>query len=241
MLGLCTANSELKYDYRRLAREGQSNMLHTTGSRRDFLRHASIALAFPLAFGCRIDSSAQVTGDRLLDKLRANANQNQADEYWGARHVPADVSHRAALASAEDKGERIVIEGTVYKTDGRTAAANALIYLYHTDIYGIYGREGEPRHGKYRGWILTDERGRYEFESILPASYPDSAVARHIHMTVTTTELREDWVDSILFDGDRFLTARDRVVNRGGFDPVLRMAKGTNGVLRGTRNIRLWA
>lgn len=214
-------------------------MERKTKSRRDFLKQASIALALPLAFGC--SGSAQVSSGRLLDRLRANAKQGESDEYWGARHAPGDVSWRASLASTEDKGERIVIGGTIYKPDGKTLAANTLIYLYHTDVYGIYGREGQHRHGKYRGWMLTDDRGRYEFESILPASYPNSTIAKHIHMTVTTLELKEEWVDSILFDGDRFLTVRDRQINRGGFDPVLKMVKGTDGILRGTRDLRLWA
>ena len=129
---------------------------------------------------------------------------------------------------------------TIIKADGTTAAANTLIYLYHTDVYGIYGRAGEHRHGRYRGWMLTDDRGRYEFESILPASYPNSTIAKHIHMTLTTLDHKEESVDSILFDGDKFLTSRDREIGRGGFDPVLKMVKGTDGILRGVRDIRLW-
>jgi protocatechuate 3,4-dioxygenase beta subunit len=149
------------------------------------------------------------------------------------------VTWRTKLSGESDKGERILISGTIYKPDGKTAAPNTLIYLYHTDVYGIYGRNGEHRHGRYRGWMLTDSNGRYEFESILPASYPNSTIAKHIHMTVTTENKREDWVDSILFDGDRFLTARDRTITRGGFDPVLKMVKGSDGMLRGVRDIRL--
>jgi protocatechuate 3,4-dioxygenase beta subunit len=144
------------------------------------------------------------------------------------------------LSSDSDKGEKILIRGTIYKPDGKTVAPNTLIYLYHTDVYGIYGREGEPRHGRYRGWMLTDAQGRYEFESILPASYPNSTIAKHIHMTLTTEDKREESVDSILFDGDKFLTTRDRTIGRGGFDPVLKMVKGSDGVLRGVRDIRLW-
>ena len=216
------------------------HMIRTIETRRDFLRHAGIALALPLAFGCRSDSSAQVSNNSLLDRIKANANSSDRDEYWGARSAPADVSWRTRLSTQSDTGERILINGTVYKPDGKTAAANTLIYLYHTDIYGIYGRSGEHRHGRYRGWMLTDAKGRYEFESILPASYPNSTIAKHIHMTVTTLDKREESADSILFDGDRFLTARDREINRGGFDPVLKMTKGTDGVLRGVRDIRLW-
>ena len=209
-------------------------------SRRDFLRHASIAFALPLVFGCRDNSSAQVKDDTLLAAIKRNANQDSRDSYWGARSAPADVSWKTKLATDADKGERIVISGTIYKSEGKTVAANTLIYLYHTDVHGIYGREGQHRHGRHRGWMLTDERGRYEFESILPASYPDSTIAKHIHMTLTTLEMKEESVDSILFEGDKFLTTRDRSINRGGFDPVLKMVKGNDEVMRGTRDIRLW-
>jgi protocatechuate 3,4-dioxygenase, beta subunit len=215
-------------------------MKHRVNTRRDFLKKASIALAFPLAFGCKSDSSAQVTDDQLLEKIKANAIPDSSDKYWGARSAPADVGWRTKLSTESDKGDRILISGTVYKVDGKTAAANTLIYLYHTDIRGIYGRAGEHRHGRYRGWMLTDEQGRYQFESILPASYPNSTIAKHIHMTLTTLEKKEEAVDSILFEGDRFLTARERKIHRGGFDPVLSLVKGSDGVARGIRNLRLW-
>jgi protocatechuate 3,4-dioxygenase beta subunit len=215
-------------------------MERRVNSRRDFLKQASLAFAFPLVFSCRTDSSAQVSDNRLLEKLKANANANPSDDYWGARNAPADVSWRTKLSTDADKSERILINGTVYKPDGKTAAANTLIYLYHTDVYGIYGRKGEHRHGRYRGWMLTDERGRYEFESIMPASYPNSTIAKHIHMTLTTLEKKEESVDSILFDGDRFLTSGDHEIERGGFDPVLKLVKGSDGIARGVRDIRLW-
>ncbi|MEO7672867.1 MAG: hypothetical protein ABIU09_02170 [Pyrinomonadaceae bacterium] len=144
------------------------------------------------------------------------------------------------MAPDSDKGERILVSGTVLRPDGKTPAANTLIYLYHTDIYGIYGRNGEHRHGRYRGWMLTDSRGRYEFESIKPASYPNSTIASHIHITLTTESLKEDWVDSILFEGDRFITEQERVVRKGGFDPVLKFVRGSDGISRGVRDIQLW-
>ncbi len=211
-----------------------------TNSRRDFLTQASLAFVVPIFLGCRTDSSAQVSNDKILDQIKANAITDPNCSWCGARDVPVSVTWKTRLSAEADKGERILINGTVYKADGKTPAPNTVIYLYHTDVYGIYGRSGEHRHGRYRGWMLTDERGRYEFESILPASYPNSTIAKHIHMTVTTIDKKEEWADSILFDGDKFLTARDREIQRGGFDPVLKMAKGNDGVLRGVRDIRLW-
>ncbi len=208
-------------------------------TRRDFLKQASLALTLPLIFGCGNYGQAQVSGSDLLGGLRANAISDPNCGGCGARDVPTNVSWRTKLAPASDKGERILINGTVYGPDGRSPVADTLIYLYHTDIYGIYGRNAEHKHGRYRGWMLTDERGRYEFESIMPASYPDSTIAKHIHMTVTGLDKKEDSIDLILFEGDRFLTASERIPRKGGFDPVLKLVKNSDGISRGVRDIRL--
>ncbi len=134
----------------------------------------------------------------------------------------------------------MIISGTIYKPDGRTPAPNVLVYFYHTDSDGYYGRgNGEIRHGHFRGWLLTDSRGRYEFQSIKPAAYPDRTFAAHVHMTLTTADKKEDWVDSILFEGDRFLTAQDRVTQRGVYNHVVNLEKGGDGILRAVRNIQL--
>ena len=89
--------------------------------------------------------------------------------------------------------------------------------------------------------MLTDEKGRYEFSSIRPASYPNSTQSQHVHMTLTGTDFREDWIDSILFEGDRFLTDRERssVGKRGGFNPIVTLAKGNDGIMRAVRDIQL--
>ena len=106
-------------------------------SRRDFLRHASLALALPLVFGCRSDSSAQTADNTLLAAIKKNAKTDTSDQYWGARSAPADVSWRTKLATPDDEGDRIIISGTIYKPDGKAVAANTLISLYHTDVHGI--------------------------------------------------------------------------------------------------------
>ena len=206
--------------------------------RRDFLRTAAAAGVLPLLGGCRDSTLAQTGGGDLLEKLRSNAINDPRNEWWGARDVPASVSSHTVLRTATDAGDRLLIRGTVYTPEDRPAP-NTLLYFYHTDIHGIYGIGDQHRHGRYRGWVLTDEKGEYSFETIRPASYPNSTVAAHIHMTVTTVEKREDWVDSIVFEGDRFLTSRDRAASRGGFDPVIRLEEKDKGVFSGVRKIKL--
>ena len=210
-------------------------------TRRDLLRQASIALALPLVLGCRAGSSAQTTNNEVLAAIRKNAIHDPRWDWWGAADVPDNVSNKSVLKSDPEKAQRILVNGTIYQADGRTPASNILIYFYHTNVYGIYGLGSEHKHGKYRGWLLTGADGRYQIETIMPASYPNSTQSAHIHMTLTGTTFKEDWIDSVLFEGDRFLTDRERIPQRGGFDHVLKMSSGPGGILKGTRNIRLAA
>lgn len=216
-------------------------MRYAGENRRDFLKRASMAaLAFPLFSACNSDALALSDTNKILSQIRKNARA-RGTEGMGAIEVPDTVSWRTAFPVTHDDGERMIISGTVFRTDGKTPAPNVLIYFYHTDKFGIYGRAGEPKHGRFRGWMLTDAQGRYEFSSIRPASYPNSTQSQHVHMTLTGTDFQEDWIDSILFEGDRFLTARERESSgkRGGFNPIVTLRPGGDGILRATRDIQL--
>ena len=210
--------------------------------RREFLKRAIVAAsALPLLAACGDDAAAQRT-DTILDSIKRNALPDPNGSWNGAVSAPADVSWRTVLTEEKDKGEPMEISGVVYQTDGKTPAPNTLIYLYHTDFEGYYGRgSGIHRHGKYRGWMLTDKDGKYAFRTIKPAPYPENRFAAHIHMTVTTAKTREDWIDSILFEGDRLISSQERAQagRRGGFNPILSFEKGEGGLLRATRNIQL--
>ena len=60
-------------------------------------------------------------------------------------------------------------------------------------------------------------------------------------MTITTTDRREDWIDSILFEGDPFISGREReeAGRRGGFQPIVRLEKDSSGIKRAIRDIKL--
>lgn len=218
-------------------------MNYEVENRRDFLKRASMAaLAFPVLMGCESSGLAQKSPADILGLLRRNAQPRGATA-MGAIDVPDSVSWRTAFDVGKDDGEPMIISGTVYRSDGQTPALNALIYFYHTDKFGIYGREGQPQHGRFRGWMLTDAKGRYEFSSIRPASYPNSTQSQHVHMTITTIDRREDWIDSILFEGDKFLTQREREWSgkRGGFNPIVTLKPNKDGIMTAVRDIQLMA
>jgi protocatechuate 3,4-dioxygenase beta subunit len=213
-------------------------------NRRNFLKKAIIATtALPLLTSCRRNAIAQSAGDEILDAIRKNVRPRGA-EGMGAIDFPDKIGPKFDLASEKDNGELMKIGGTVYQADGKTPAANTLIYLYHTDTEGYYGRSSsEHKHGRYRGWMLTNKEGRYAFVTIKPAPYPEQRWAAHIHMTVTTPTAREDWIDSILFEGDRLINSRERAEagRRGGFNPIVTLKNGDGGLYHATRDIQLMA
>jgi len=217
-------------------------MIETEQTRRDFLKTAGLsAVSLPLLLNCSGLAQATDDGESILAQIKRNARP-RGTEGMGAIDLPAKVGPKFDLASDKDKGELMKISGTVYQPDGKTPAANTLIYLYHTDIEGYYGRtSNEHKHGRYRGWMLTGKDGRYAFVTIKPAPYPVQRFAAHIHMTVTTPSAREDWIDSILFEGDRLISAREReeAGRRGRFNPILNLKKGDGGLFYATRDIKL--
>ena len=217
-------------------------MTNLIENRRDFLKNASMAaLAFPFLVSCQGGTSAQVAESEILKRIRQNTRPLGA-EGMGAIDFPLNVGAKTVLSNETDKGDPIKIRGIVYKADGKTPAANTLIYIYHTDFEGYYGRSSnEHKHGRYRGWMLTNKDGSYAFNTIKPAPYPVNRFAAHIHMTVTTETAREDWIDSILFEGDKLISAQERqsAGKRGGYNPILTLTKGDGGLLYGTRDIRL--
>jgi len=156
--------------------------------------------------------------------------------------APADVSNVATLVSNDEPGERLVINGTVYQSDGRTPLSGFVLYLYQTDATGVYNKTDRkwwrPR---IRGWVKTDKDGRYEIRTIKPGSYPGSRNPAHIHVIVKTEVNEPDWIDDYLFEGDPFLTDKDRhrMESDGRFSPVMRLVRDQDGTLRCARDIRI--
>lgn len=214
-------------------------------NRRSFLKRASIAaVAFPFLLNCKSDTLAQKTSEDVLSLIKKNANTSPAVNWCGAIDAPDNVSWRSILSKTSDKDKPMIISGTVYETDGKTPAPNVLIYFYHTDSEGYYNRKrpGEPLHGHFRGWMLTNAQGKYEFSSIIPAAYPERKFAAHVHMTLTGINFKEDSIDSILFEGDELISRQERETagKKGGFNPIVTLEKGSDGIFRAVRNIQLW-
>jgi protocatechuate 3,4-dioxygenase beta subunit len=155
---------------------------------------------------------------------------------------PPDIGWVTEIAAPDEPGTRLIINGTVYESDGKTPMPGFVLYLYQTDSSGVYNRvDGSWQRPRLRGWAKTDSAGRYEIRTIRPGNYPGSSEPAHIHLVVQVSGRNPEWHDSFLFEDDRFLDneERARIKPDGWFSPVLKLQKRTDGVQQGRRDIRI--
>lgn len=97
------------------------------------------------------------------------------------------------MVRADEEGERMVVSGTISLADG-TPARGMLVYVYHTDVHGIYNDgDGNSDNPRLFAWLRTDDNGRYEVRSIRPASYPDMQIDQHVHYQIYRNDSDEDF------------------------------------------------
>ncbi len=138
--------------------------------------------------------------------------------------MPDKISSIDTSAGWTQKGQKLLITGTIFKLDGKTPAPNVKLYYYHTDINGYYAnREGLDqrvvRHGYIRGWVKSDENGKYSIYTVRPAPYPNEEMPAHIHPAIKEPDIdKEYYIDEFVFDDDKLLTGKPRraMENRGG-------------------------
>lgn len=165
--------------------------------------------------------------------------------------MPKTVTWRVTIPTDTVRGQRIRISGTIFQADGKTPAAGALLYAYHTNAAGRYAKLGtEDRrshawwHGYLRGWIKTDANGRYEINTIKPAPYPGERLPAHIHALVKAPGTSgAQWLNDFVFRGEPFVTDTYwyRTELSSGlirYEGVV-LKPGPNGILEGKRDIVL--
>lgn len=118
---------------------------------------------------------------------------------------------------------KIKIGGTVFHGDGKSPAANVLIYIYHVNRKGIYQPGDNPvgwerRHGQHRVWLKTGSDGKFTFYTFQPSAYPDAREPQHIHIYIKEPNTIPYYLDSYHFESDGSLTekVRNSLDDRGG-------------------------
>jgi protocatechuate 3,4-dioxygenase beta subunit len=133
------------------------------------------------------------------------------------------------------------MSGTIYQPDGITPAESIVLFVYHTDSTGYYNKDDDPYNPRLRGWMKTDKDGKYEFKTIKPAPYTKRTTPAHIHAQIYSSQIPEYSIDEYWFEGDPFITPAEKakLTGRGGFNSIIQLTRGDDGILRGVRNIKL--
>ncbi len=156
------------------------------------------------------------------------------------RVAELNAPSKVAVASKEESGERLTVSGKVFGKDGKPLAG-ASVYVYQTDAKGLYTPgANDNRNPRLRGYMRTDEQGRYEFTTIKPASYPNSTIPAHIHYVVNAEGYKER-VFEIVFEGDKFITDRIRTEaarEDSGYS-IRTLERDKQGAMHCTQDIKL--
>lgn len=154
---------------------------------------------------------------------------------------PGEIPSSARLAGPNEPGDPLVIAGTVYRADGVSPAEGITLFLYHTDARGYYNEPDDPYDPRLYGFVRTDAQGRYQFATVRPAPYPRRTTPAHIHAHVYGPNLTEYFIPEYRFLDDPLVPEAERRLPErlGSFSPTVILAKGSDGVWRGTRDIRL--
>lgn len=161
----------------------------------------------------------------------------------GSCSVPKEISSRVWLVQKDEPGERIILSGRIFKEDGVTPDSGVILFLYQTDASGYYHRpEENVFHPGIFGWIRTGRDGSYEIHTIKPA--PEILAANepaHIHVHIFGNGMPEHFLHEFWFQGDKNISADEKRASEklSTFSPIIALKKGSDGVMRGVRNIRV--
>jgi protocatechuate 3,4-dioxygenase beta subunit len=163
-------------------------------------------------------------------------------------NMPTSLGNEIIIASSDEKGEKMIIEGQVFDKN-RNPYPNVLLYFYHTNHAGIYTTKGNEKgvqkfHGYLHGWCKTNEEGKYILKSIRPSPYPNSNIPAHIHIAVKEPSNNPPFfINDFVFKDDEFVNetykASLKKFNFKGGDGIIDLQKNKEGIWIGKGNIFL--
>ena len=173
------------------------------------------------------EAAAALRSGKSTSDILADPKFLPAHEWPRFRRLIRDQSKssKVAIVQPKEPGEPLIVSGRVLDKAGQPVKG-ALVYIYQTSAKGWYSdraahvdaHEGDRKHARLFGYMLTDDEGRFELRTIRPAGYPDSDLPAHIHVEVEPPEKKAaTLVTEIQFDDDPRLTRewRDRSRKEG--------------------------
>ncbi len=170
--------------------------------------------------------------------LTAFAQQNQnASEDFAERSPVYDytediLSNTDTIPGFDSKEQKIKITGTIFLNDGVTPAKDVILYIEQPDENGDFDLryENEKRYVHNRGWIKTDEDGKYTFYTYVPGNDRRYNQLQQLFPIVKAPNEDEVEITTFLFEEDPLLTkaCRKRIAKRSNDSRILKPKKVDN-------------
>ncbi|NEU07271.1 intradiol ring-cleavage dioxygenase [Flavihumibacter sp. R14] len=175
-----------------------------------------------------------------------DCNDPDADINCSFVHMPASLSSIMNIAGKEEPGDKMIVSGTLLKSDGKTPYPDVIFYAYHTDSKGYYSKNGKEKgvqkwHGHLHGWCKTDRNGRYEIRTIRPAPYPNNKIPAHVHAAVKVPGKPSPYyITDFVFSDDPMINEqyRESIKGKTGGTGIVDLVKD-GSVWKGKRDIIL--
>ena len=182
-------------------------------SRRKFLA-ASLAAAGATAVPGKIRAEEPAAtagyGDYLIYAKPGEEELDATEKDIKGPFYREGAPFRATLFEKGDKGERLVVAGTVVARNGRPLAG-AIVDVWQCNADGRYDNDdpkNPPKKDQYvlRGRIKTNDKGEYEFTTIRPVPYSigeGQYRPAHIHLK-SSLDGYTPLTTQIYFKGDKY-------------------------------------
>jgi protocatechuate 3,4-dioxygenase beta subunit len=181
-------------------------------SRRGFLTStlAGAAAAQPTPAQAGSSKKAPKYSDYLKDLDKGGETETPTEGNIEGPFYRPGVPERSKLNRDGDKGDRLVIAGTIVNTRGEPIEG-AVLEVWHANAVGQYDN-GDPDHPPLnevfhlRGRITTGKDGRYQFRTVRPGYYPVTPTqfrTAHIHFIVRA-EGYQTLTSQFFFKGEKY-------------------------------------
>jgi protocatechuate 3,4-dioxygenase beta subunit len=163
----------------------------------------------------------------------------------GSCTAPDKLSWQTVITPQNEPGEPLVITGKVFQPDGKTPAEGMVLWVYQTDATGYYNEKDDASHPRLKGWMKIGADGKYEFRTIRPGAYPRRTTPAHIHAHVYGPGYSERSIEDYWFKDDPRINEKELKSASDGSDhpfvEIIELKRGSDGVWRGVRDIKLQA
>jgi catechol 1,2-dioxygenase len=184
--------------------------------RRTFIKDSTLTAFSIAAFGAIQWNGDSFTGDT-----------ETTTDILGPFYRPG-APVRNNLIPPGSTGQPVNFNGTVFKADGKTPMADALIESWQCDEHEHYDNASDEY--LYRGALRTGKDGKYAFKTIVPVPYKNGDTWRpaHIHLRVSSND-HQDLITQIYLKGDPHIQEDECANSPQAVGRVLTVSKNASG------------